>query len=88
MGNSTEQADVPLFRVDNGPTIREIEEAIYAAKDKARRGGASVKICELETDEIVASVWPDGKVDVTFHGCRYVTTFETRGRARLMRGRK
>lgn len=76
MGNSTVAGNGPLFIVAGGGHVRTIEEAIRAAKRKAK-GLAAVQITSIESGEIVATVWPNGKVDVTFAGSRFVTTWET-----------
>lgn len=76
MGNSTVEAGVALFAVADGKSVRTIEEAIRAAKRKAK-GLAAVNTTEIGTGEIVAIVWPNGKVDATFAGSRFVTTWET-----------
>lgn len=76
MGNSTVAGNGPLFMVGAGGYARTIEEAIRAAKRKAK-GLAAVNITEIGTGGIVAIVWPNGKVDATFAGSRFVTTWET-----------
>lgn len=76
MGNSTVEAGVALFAIGDGKSVRTIEVAIRAAKRKAK-GLAAVQITSIESGEIVATVWPNGKVDATFAGSRFVTTWKT-----------
>lgn len=75
MGNSTVAGDGPLFMVGAGGYARTIQQAIRAAKRNARV--AAVQITSIESGELVATVWPGGKVDATFAGSRFVTTWET-----------
>lgn len=48
-----------------------INTAIGRARSNACKRGETVNVITHDTDIIVAVVWPDGKVDVTWEGCRY-----------------
>jgi hypothetical protein len=50
----------------------EVELVIRKAKREARRLGAYVPITHEETDEVLMTVWPDGHVDATWEGSRFL----------------
>lgn len=49
--------------------IGTFEQAVTAAKAMARARGEAVPICSM-ADIKLATVWPDGKVDLTAEGSR------------------
>jgi hypothetical protein len=62
---------LPRFRLD--PTLLsfdDIEAAIVAATHEARLRGCCIRI---DTNEPIATVWPDGKVDCTSAGSLLVS---------------
>ena len=50
----------------------EAESVIRKAKREARHLKYSVQICHEETDVILMTVWPDGHVDATWEGSRFL----------------
>lgn len=49
----------------------DVEATIQRAKQTARSAGVAIDVVAVPTGTHVATVWPDGKVDVTWEGRRY-----------------
>jgi hypothetical protein len=50
----------------------DVDQAILSAHQGAERAGASVAVVTYPDGLEIARVWPNGQVDLTWLGCRYL----------------
>lgn len=62
-----------LFKMADEHDTRadDVEATIQRAKRWARKRGGTVDVVDVPAGVHIATIWPDGKVDVTWHGNRY-----------------
>lgn len=66
----SEKPTAPRYKAVGSAERDDIEDAIEDAKSTAAGCGASVHVVSVETNEILATAWPDWRVDLTFAGSR------------------
>lgn len=55
---------------EHNEKANDVEATIQRAKRRARSAGASIDVVDVPAGAHIATVWPDGKVDVTWEGRR------------------